>query len=190
MANFPPQSVIRNEAGEKWCKGCKHWLPVDLFHVNNEAPDGLFHRCNSCAAEEHKKYRLAHGNYCAYCWNARKNGWDPLPRPQYDKMILEPCTWGGGSRKDGLHIGIDRKDSTKSYPHNSQPCCPRHQSMKKTMDNEAFALHLKKHPEDRACGNMSDFSKRPQLKLPMLSPRPVEPKRPLPLFDTFPERVG
>lgn len=56
-----PKTTDRNEQGYKYCTRCKIWQPVQNFHINNSAKDGLNSQCKSCVSDydrrtiEHKR---------------------------------------------------------------------------------------------------------------------------------------
>jgi hypothetical protein len=171
-----------NGAGERWCIDCRLYIPVANFGKETRRRDGLALYCRACFNRKSKQTRSRHGNYVHHVMNAKRIGSDPLSRDLWREITRSPCAYGGGSRIDGIRIGIDRKDSMQGYvPENVQPCCPLHQRLKAELDDRAFRLHLQLHPEQRQCRNRSGLQKWAQ---PTICFPATKPQSHLPLFDS------
>lgn len=143
-----------NSKGEKRCIHCKRYFPVEQFYRDRQRLDHLKTYCKGCVGEYMTKRHERAGHYQVHRVTAARRGSPPLSREQYHQIIHSPCVFGGGTRKQGIWIGVDRKDSSKGYtPDNVQPCCFRHNLMKASCDEIAFRLHLELHPDCRPCGN-------------------------------------
>jgi hypothetical protein len=44
----PGGTALRDGHGRKWCRYCATWKPVDQFHRDSKAGDGLAGRCSAC----------------------------------------------------------------------------------------------------------------------------------------------
>jgi hypothetical protein len=76
----------RNEYGEKRCRECNEWHPLDAYNVNNNRPDGLSEYCRSCrtarraqsvyglSAEAYAGMLLDQGGGCAICGRLKSRG--------------------------------------------------------------------------------------------------------------------
>lgn len=48
-----------NAAGERWCIGCRRYLPVTAFAGGSTLSDGLQSRCRACAKARSDAWRAA-----------------------------------------------------------------------------------------------------------------------------------
>lgn len=82
-----------------------------------------------------KQYGKTHGPKPHLRWathkrGAVKRGLIPLSKEEWLKVTRQPCVYGGKSEKDGIWVGVDRRDNTLGYPGNSMPSCWRHNVMR------------------------------------------------------------
>lgn len=172
-----------NSKGEKRCLVCKRYLPVELFPSSQITSDRHSPYCNACHNKGQRETSNRDGNYGVHSARAVAIGSVPLSRELYNKIVHSPCVFGGGSREQGIRIGIDRKDSSKGYtPDNVQPCCTRHNIMKGSIADIAFRVHLELHPESRSCANRKPNCENKSVAT-VLSTADDEPE--LPLFDSL-----
>jgi hypothetical protein len=172
-----------NDKGQKRCTRCKRFLDTAEFERNRHSSDGLTPSCRNCKRTQTRN--SVPNAFARHRRLAQKIGSLPLSREVYERLVNSPCVFGGGTRKQGIRIGVDRIDSRFGYSsENAQPCCPRHNALKSQIDDEAFALHLAKHPESKKCGNRDDIGRKWKRESKLAEPEPSEPDpTPLPLFD-------
>lgn len=70
----------KQDAGEKWCTGCKGWHEIAAFGVSIDQPDGLQTACKIRMKAKTRAYRerLKTG-YCTQCEHCRKVRIPPPP---------------------------------------------------------------------------------------------------------------
>jgi hypothetical protein len=177
--------------GLRWCSVCKFYLPIEDFSKNRSRKDGLASGCGACSTARDAKWTAKFGSYSRHVHNAVGRGLEPLPRAEFHTIIWLPCVFGGGCRPEIL-VGVDRIDSGRGYHGNSQPCCPFHNYIKGTFEDDLLRIHIERHPELQACqnGGMSAVATRltggriSEVAVPPIKPKRLE--RRLPLFESGP----
>jgi hypothetical protein len=181
-----------NDNDEKRCFTCKRYRPLAEFNKSPNTADKLNPSCRECECKRARAHFEVHGNYSVHRESAARVGSPPLPRERYDEIINSPCAFGGGTRKEGIRIGVDRKNSHEGYTlENSQPCCAFHNALKNEIDDGPFRQHLEAHPELKKCANRGVRQKWGEERKPVASAPALEPDEPvLPLFDgVLPQQV-
>lgn len=65
----------------KWCPKCETELPIEEFHKNQKAKDGLQSRCKECAARYNEEYYVENqGRILQQVTKRRKNNRDEINR--------------------------------------------------------------------------------------------------------------
>jgi hypothetical protein len=173
-----------NDKGEKRCFHCRRYLPVANFASKKGTADKLQTSCKECEANRTREYLGVNGNYAVHRNAAARISSPPLARGRYEEVINSPCVYGGGTRKEGIRVGIDRKNSHQGYTlENIQPCCAFHNSLKGEIDDGPFRQHLEAHPELKKCANRGTRQKWGEPKpLAETVPAPADELE-MPLFD-------
>ena len=60
-------SLRRNPNGEKYCRKCEQWQPIQLFTKSKSNPDGLYSYCSDCVRNTARKskYNIDASQYLA-----------------------------------------------------------------------------------------------------------------------------
>jgi hypothetical protein len=171
--------------GKAWCAGHRDFLPAEEFQKCRAALDGLGSYCRECLRARGSRSLAKHSNYRLHVDTARKRGLQELSRDEHRAITSAKCTYGNGCRPE-IFVGVDRIDSTRGYPGNSQPCCSFHNNLKGIMDDDLFRIFVKRHPEHRACSNSRVIHKSRRKQAPItLPPKPAKRQVPMPLFDNL-----
>jgi hypothetical protein len=168
--------------GKAWCADHRDFLPRTNFAKNINSLDGLNTYCKECVRARSKRSLTLHANYRLHVDTARKRGLEPLSREEHRAITSAKCTYGDGCRPK-IFVGVDRIDSRRGYPSNSQPCCAFHNNLKAIMDDDLFRIFVKRHREYQECSNSRVVHKARHPKLSLIHSKPSKPQRPLPLFD-------
>ena len=170
--------------GFRWCPHCRAHKPEDEFGKDRHGRGGRYGWCKSCLSSSRRTdlRRMVRYGYQSHLSSARISGWQPLASLfEYEAIVSKGCVFGDG-RIPEVHVGIDRIDSTLSYPGNAQGACRFHNCLKSGFDDDLFRIFLQRHPELRKCSDSIFRHEFRRLKLPPA--KPVRPEWPMPLFDS------
>jgi hypothetical protein len=167
--------------GKAWCAGHRDFRPAKDFTKCSGNLDGLNSYCRECIRATSNSRLALHSNYRLHVDTARKRGLQELSRDEHRRITSGKCSFGDGCRPK-IFVGVDRIDSSRGYPGNSQGCCSFHNNLKGIMDDDLFRIFLKRHPEHWECSNSRVIhkSRKPPVAVP---PKPPKRREPMPLFD-------
>lgn len=136
-------------------------LPVSEFYPSPHQSGGYASYCKECSRAHRRAHyaRVGSARNLPYRFQAIRGRAKAARLPfdlsfeQFQRIISQPCVYGGGSGKD-FAISLDRKEPVKGYTvNNCVPSCPRHNLIKGNFFSFASMQRIvREFPEAEACG--------------------------------------